>query len=155
MRWLPRVPLEDSCRCVCVCVCSYVCQIYECPARLLLFRARCSSDWRMRKRRRRGDNQVMRFDESVTPFYSLTLQCRLPLHYFVPLTPLCLLSPSQICLFSLFSPLLHALSVSIFFHSACLCLLSHPLRLPPPASYWCGGRCFGPPEGERLWYKKA
>lgn len=117
---------------MCACVCSYVCQIYECPARLLLFRARCSSDWRMRKRRRRGDNQVMRFDESVTPFYSLTLQCRLPLHYFVPLTPLCLLSPSQICLFSLFSPLLHALSVSIFFHSACLCLLSHPLRLPPP-----------------------
>ena len=109
-----------------------MCQIYECPARLLLFRARCSSDWRMRKQRRRGDNQVMRFDESVTPFYSLTLQCRLPLHYFVPLTPLCLLSPSQICLFSLFSPLLHALSVSIFFHSACLCLLSPPPLPPPP-----------------------
>lgn len=31
----------------------------------------------------------------------------------------------------------------------------HP-RLPPPLhSYWCEGRCFGPPEGEYLWYKKA
>ncbi len=62
-------------------------------------------------------------------------------------TLLCLLSPSQICPFSLFSVFLHTLSVSIFFHSVCV--------PPPDHSYWCGGRCFGPPEGECLWYKKA
>lgn len=33
-----------------------------------------------------------------------------------------------------------------------LCVCLSP---PPTQSYWCGGRCFGPPEGECLWYKKA
>lgn len=44
------------------------------------------------------------------------------------------------------------------FPAYCLHLLplSASLSLPPPShSYWCGGRCFGPPEGECLWYKKG